>query len=125
MLANLGVCFGGFQRKIPDMGQFLCESPHVTFHFFFQNDLREGSNEEDEAEDLAEAENDFLEGELVAPNGPQIQLHITSDSQDEDNQHIHVITSGNSRNARAASPSSNATSANPRAKTNEVEESLV
>ena len=65
----------------------------------FQNDLKEGSNEEDDelVDDFAEEEDDSLSLPSgpggAASNGPQIQLHITSDSQDEDHhQHVHDIT---------------------------------
>merc|ERR1719412_1676441 len=49
----------------------------------YANELREGSNEDEEEE---EEEDDYVEDVVgcSASNGHQIQLHITSDSQDEE-----------------------------------------
>ena len=55
----------------------------VIFYTIFQNELREGSNE-DEDDDEDEFNHVQDRHAEYSSNGHQIQLHITSDSQDEE-----------------------------------------
>ena len=50
---------------------------------FFQNELREGSNEEEEEDDYQENNDNNSDNKMgLSPNG--LQIHITSDSVDLD-----------------------------------------
>ena len=51
---------------------------------FFQNELREGSNEEEEEDDYQENNDNNSDNKIggLSPNG--LQIHITSDSVDLD-----------------------------------------
>ena len=56
----------------------------ISFFRFFQNELREGSNEEEEEDDYQENNDNNSDNKIggLSPNG--LQIHITSDSVDLD-----------------------------------------
>ena len=58
------------------------------FLFFFQNELREGSNEEEEEEDYEDNNDNNSDNKLGVSPTNGLQIHITSDSVDFDESRV-------------------------------------